>query len=287
VKPFLMLLLLLPLAVPAWGAGEIQTLEKVARAYSIGQPGLQGYRVTVTTDKITQMLDQMTASLPADAPRPPQPEVVKYWSRSADKSIIRAEGENVFPYMQELVQRFSGQFALDLRSFLLPATRSGDRALLLQNAEVKGSENRIGEVRLLSLTIDFGAPVDLQGAFYGDGLDLPQKQIRRLAIDLDLDLEVVKRIEIAPIGGTPITVEVRHLAVKAGQLPEEILITAPDGSVDDRFQTSFDLIDGFWLPVKQVRTLHRGERQERMEVTFSNYRINPEFSEEVRALFAR
>jgi len=284
VRTFAVIALLLLSFVPAWGAGEIQALEKVARAYAIGQPGLQAYRVTVTTDKISQMFAQMTASLPADAPRPPQPEVVKYWSRAADKAVIRAEGENVFPYMQELVQRFSTQFALDLRSFLLPVARSGDRALLLQNAEVQGSENRIGEVRLLSLAIDFGKPVDLQGAFYGEGLDLPQKQIRRLAIDLDLDLEVVKRIEIVPVAGTAITVEVRHLAVKAGQLPEEILITAPDGSVDDRFETGFDLIEGFWLPVRQVRELHRGDRQERFEVAFSDYRINPELPDEVRAL---
>lgn len=284
MKTWIVLMLLALLVTPAWAAGDIQELEKVARAYSIGQPGLQTYRATVVTDKIAQMLDQMTANLPADMPRPPQPEVVKYWSRSADKAVVVAEGENVFPYMQELVKRFSRQYILDLRNFLLPVTRSGDRALLLEKAQVKASENRIGEVRLLSLVINFPQPADLNGAFYGDGLDLPQKQIRRLSIDLDLGLEVVKRMEIVPVKGPSMTVEVRHLTVKAGQLPEQILITAPDGSIDDRFETSFDLVDGYWLPVKQVRVLHHGTHKDRLEVTFTDYQINPELPEAVRAL---
>jgi hypothetical protein len=282
VKKHLMLLAGLTFLLARGASADTQSLEKVARSYAVSQPGLQRYRTSIVTDKITQMLDKMTAGLPADAPRPPQPVVIKYWSRATESSLIRAEGADGFPYMQDIVQRFSGEFTLELRSFLLPAAKAGERARLLGKSRVKRSENQIGEMRIENLVIDFDEPVNLNGAFYGQGLEIPQQQIKQLVVDLDLDQEVVKRFEVTTASGDIRLVEVRHYAIKGGQVPSEILVTSPDGSIDEDFKIRVDLIDGFWLPVRMYHTSRKGDLTEDLYVKFLDYEVNLELPKTVR-----
>ncbi|TYO98993.1 hypothetical protein EDC39_104117 [Geothermobacter ehrlichii] len=267
-------------------AAEVPVLEKVARAYAKRQPALENYVVTVETDRIRQTIEQMTASLPADVPRPPAPVIRKYWKRSSGKSLIRAEGANVFPLMRQMAQRFSRQFALELFDFFLPAGRGGDRARFFDAAEVKVVENDLAGVRLQSVTLQFAEPVDLGGAFYGDGFGLPQKGVRRLVIDVDPEKEVVKRIEITTADDRILTLEARYREVSSGLLPEELMLTSFDGSLDARLETVFKQFDGIWLPVRQTRSIRRGERQDAMTVSFVDYEVNTSFAPEVEKLLA-
>jgi len=282
VRTIALLLAVLLYSASASAAVDLQPLEKVARAYAVGQPGLDTYRVTILTDKISEMLEKMTANLPPDVPRPPQPKISKYWSRVADRSLIRAEGPNVFPYMQEMVKRFSTQFTIEIRLFLLPVTEAARRAELLATAQVKISKNLIGDRQMLGVVIDFPRPTDLNGAFYGEGIGLPQTGVTRLTLDLDPELEIVNRMEIIAENHPLLAVDIRHLEVKAGRLPEQIMVTAPDGSVDDLLETNFDLKDGFWLPVRQARIVRRGGKADVVEVFFRDYDINIDLPEDVR-----
>ena len=274
-------LLLLPASL-VWA--EYQTLEKVARTYAVAQPGLQSYKTTINTDKIGQLLEQMTAKLPADAPRPPVPKVVKYWSRATESSVIRAEGGNVFPYVQEMVKRFSTELAIELRSFLLPVAKAGERAALLEKSHIKRSENLLGETRIETLVIDFTEPADLNGAFYGYGLAIPQQQIKLLVIDLDLGHEIVRRFEVTTAAGELRTVEVRHFDIRGEELLNEIQVTSPDGLVDDRFKVRFDLIEGFWLPVRMYHDSLMGNQRESLYVKFIDYEVNADLPEDVNKL---
>jgi hypothetical protein len=282
VKKIFILLCGLTLLLAGGAAAETQSLEKVARAYAVSQPGLQSYRTTIVSDNISRQMDRIMASLPADAPRPPQPEVVKYWSRATETSLVRAEGATVSPSVQEIVRKFSRDLTLELRSILLPAAKAGERARLLEKSRVKRSVNWIGEVRLETLVIDFAEPVDLNGAFYGPGLERPQRQIKQLVVDLDLDQEIVKRIEVTTAGGDTRLVEVRHYDIKGGLIPSEILVTSPDGSIDENFKIRVDLIDSFWLPVRMYHTLRKGDVIEDLYVKFLDYEVNLELPGAVR-----
>ncbi len=277
-------LLWLP-ALPAVAA-DFSVLEKIARAYAKRQPALENYVVTIETDRIRRTIAQMTASLPADVPRPVVPVIRKYWQRSSGKSLVRAEGANVFPLMQQLAQRFSRQFSLELFDFFLPPGRGGDRARLFEAAEVKVVESDLAGVRLQSVILQFVAPVDLGGAFYGDGFGLPQKGVRRLVIDVDPEKEVVSRIEITTDDERILTLEIRYREVAAGGLPEELLLTSFDGRLEARLETSFEPFDGIWLPVRQIRSLRRGEQRETMTVSFVDYEVNTSFAPEVEKLLA-
>jgi len=285
VKHLLLISLLILFAQPGL-ADDLQSVEMVARAYAKKQPALENYQVTIETDKIGEMLERMTANLPADAPRPEPPVIRKYWQRNTGKSLFRAEGPNVFPYMQEMVRRFSGDFALELYSFLLPSGRSADRAALAGKAEVVVADNDLAGVKLQTTTLKFRAPVDLNGAFFTDGMGLPQKQVSRLVIDVNPKQEVVTRLEATLSDGQVLTLEVRYREVSAGQLPEEFLLTSLDGSVDIRFATRFELVDGIWLPESQERVVRHGDKQEVIMVSFVDYQVNVEFNEDIRKLLA-
>lgn len=285
MKHLFLVLSLLLLSAPVQ-ADDLQPIEKIARAYAKKQPALENYQVTVETEKVEEMLEKMTANIPADAPRPPSPLIRKYWQRSTGKSLIRAEGPNIFPYMQEMVKRFSGDFALELYDFLLPVGRSADRAGLVVDATVKTAVNDLAGAKLQTTSIQFPAAVDLAGAFYGEGLSLPQAGVIRLVFDVDPELEVVKRVEVTLAAGGVLSLEIRYRAVTAGLLPENILVTSLDGRIDNRYETKFSLYDGVWLPRKQKRFVREGDKTDMLKVTFVDYEINAKFPKDVRKLLA-
>lgn len=270
----LLLLLALCLPEPSPAAFDPALLEEVSRSYARLQPGLDTYQVDLETAQIEVMLSRMTANMPPEMPRPKVPTLRKYWVRQPGAMLIRAEGQNVFPYMQQMVERFSREFALELRSLFLPVQEAENRRLLLRKAEVRTFEAQLGETRTLSVEIDFAAPTDLGQAFYAEGLELPRQGVTRLTLDLDPDLDILRRMEISAVDSPRFSVEIRHRDIPPGQLPGEILITTPDGRIDERFLTTFDTIDGFRLPVEQVHSIERPGRHETISVRFRNYRIN-------------
>ncbi len=279
----IVLFLAIGLALPlmAQGANGVSALETVARHYAATQPELRTYEVTLQTSKLAQVLENMTASMPPDLPRPSVPQLRKYVSRAQGGTVVRAEGQKVFPYMQEMVARFSNELAIELRTLFLPMAAVEARQTLLENARVKSSETRLGESRTLTVEVGFPAPTELNGAFYQVGLNLPQSDIKGLAFDLDPDLNLLKRLEITTASGQMQTVELRHRLVEGGYQPREIRITTPDGSIDDHVSVTFGKVQGYWLPLTQVRTIRRPGRAETITVTFSDYRLNVPLPEQV------
>ncbi len=266
-------------------ATPVPALDKVARSYAKRQPALERYAVTVQTDRIRQTLAQMTAQLPADVERPPQPVVRKYWLRSSGKSLVRAEGPNVFPLMQQMAQRFARDLSLELFDFFLPVGKGGERDRLLDQARVAVVESDLAGVHVQTVTLNFAEPANLNGAFYGRGLGLPQTGIVKLVIDLDPRRELVTRMEISTREQI-YTLEARYREVSSGWLPTEVLLTSFDGSTDVRLETEFDQVDGIWLPVRQKRSVRRGDKSDNLEVVFADYQVNKPFSPEVEKLLA-
>lgn len=275
----LLLAVFLPATAPA--AFDPALLEKVSRAYSGVHAGLNTYEVDLETDRVAAILSLKPEETPAAAPRPQAPKLRKYWSRHLGAALIRVEGQNVDSAVQKAVERFSGEMPRDLGALFLPMKQLERRRRLLQNAEVKTFEAQLGDSRTLSVEIDFAAPTDLGQAFYAEGLDLPRQGVTRLTLDLDPDLELLRHLEITVADGPRFSVELRHRQLPNGRLPGEILITTPDGKIDDRFQTTFGAVDGFQLPVEQVRTIHRPGRQETIAVRFRNYRLNTPLSADI------
>ncbi len=280
---YLGILLAIFLALPAAVAAESGSLalETVSRTYAATQPGLKTYQVTVQTSKFAQMIEQMTANMPANLPRPTQPLLRKYVSRETGASIIRAEGQNVFPYMQEMVGRISNELAIELRTQFLPQQAAERRRKAIAQARVVSSETRLDNSRTLTVEIHFDPPGDLDGAFYGAGLDLPQQGVKELVFDLDPDANILKRLEITLADGQLQVVELRHRLVEGGYLPREIRITTPDGKIDDHVTTTFAEVKGFWLPRQQIRTILRPGRTETITVNFTDYRLNTPLPPEV------
>ncbi len=259
---------------PAIAAVDPSSLERVSRTYADSQPELKTYQVTLETDKTADMIARMTSNMPPDLPRPSAPTLRKYASRASDLALVRAEGPEVFPYMQELVERVSRELIVELRTLFLPPRGAARRQELLKQARVRTSESRLGDTRTQTIEIRFKTPVDLQGAFYEQGLELPQSDVKALTFDLDPDLNILKNLEIATSPGLPLLVELRHLPIDGGYLPREIRITTPNGQIDDHFVTTFQEIGGFWLPEQQTRTIRRAEHTETITVTFVKYKIN-------------
>lgn len=260
----------LPAAL-AWA--ETRTLEQVARAYAVAQPGLQSYRVTLDIDRLNQVLEQWNTSQSSAASGEP-PTVFKFWSRTLEQSLVQVAGPSIPPLAQQWIEHYTAVLTIDLRSFLLPVDKAGERTRLLENSRIVRSEHRLGETRIESLAIEFPTPTDLNGAFYGTGLEIPQRQIRRLVFEFDLIQETVRHIEVMTSAAELRTVELRHYDIREGQLLNEVVVTSPDGTVDDRFKLRFDLVGGFWLPVRlNYSSLTSGEIQ-RLYVKFLDYEVN-------------
>lgn len=259
---------------PAFSA-DIEILEEVSRAAAARQPGLNNYQALLETDKVATMMAKMTANMPPDAPRPQPPILRKYWTREHGRVVVNAEGNTAFPYMQEMVKRFSREFAFELNTFFLPAQAAASRKVLSAPARARQSENLLGEERSLVFELTFAAPTSLQRAFYADGLGLPQVGVTALTWEIDPVRKQLRRMEVV----TPerrYSAELRYETAVMETLLTEVHVTTQDGRVDERFVNFFEQVEGFQLPVRQVRTANRDGQQEVFNVSFSNYRINKE-----------
>ncbi len=270
----LVLLLLLALPLPARAGFDPALLEQIGSNYRSSQPGLETYAVTVSTPKVGEMIAQMTTNLPADVPRPETPLLTKYWSRAVMASIVLAEGKNLLPTMREMVERFSREFAVDLPLSLFPPSRATDRAAWLKQGTVEVTETRLDGHRRLGVRLSFAQPVNLDGAFFGRALPVPQQNLTELNFDLDPDLELLYQVDFVSAANQHISMEIRHQELSGKMLPTELRVTSPDGRIDDHLLTEMGRIQSFWLPVRQLRSSIRPERKETVTVTFSGYRLN-------------
>ncbi|MDF1580004.1 MAG: hypothetical protein P1P74_04400 [Desulfuromonadales bacterium] len=262
------------LLTPLFAFADPTLLEKVAHTYAIGQKGLDNYQATVTTDQVGIMITRMTTNMPADAPRPQVPELRKFWSRASGRTVILPTAKTVFPTMSEMIRYFSREFAIDPGTLVLSARGASKRAALLQKAEIKTFETRIGSDRTISITALFRDAVDVGNAFYTEGLPLPRTNISELVFDIDPDRNILRRMEIVATGTSRLIFQLRHLEIAGNLLPTEVHLTTADGGIDTRLTTEFVNVGGFLVPGKQVRNVRTPDRNEHMEVTFSNYIIN-------------
>ena len=270
----LLLLLLLLIPLPAWAGFDPALLEQIGSNYRGAQPGLESYAVTVSTPKVGEMIAQMTTNLPADVPRPETPQLTKYWSRAVMASVVMAEGKNLLPTMREMVERFSREFAVDLPLTLFPPNRAAQRAAWFQQGTAEVTETRLDGHRRLVVRLSFAQPVDLDGAFFGRALPVPQRNLTELSFDLDPDLGLLHQVDFVTAANQHISMEIRHQEFSGKQLPTELRVTSPDGRIDDHLQTKLGKVGGFWVPVQQLRISVRPDRKETVTVVFSGYRIN-------------
>ncbi len=265
-------LLAITLLLPTACRAETGLIEAVSKQYSESHPGLASYRVKLKTNKIDEMLGRMTSSMPPDVPRPEVPNLIKFWDREAG-TVVRPATTSPFPYMQQMIDRFSQRFAIDLGTLFLPASRAGEREQLLRKATVKSSKSEIADRSVHHVEISFSEATDIAGAFYGIGLDLPQRKITRLELDIDPQKRTLVNLEIASEESAPLTVAIRHFEAGGHSLPSVIAITSPDGSTDEKFTTTFREIKGYHLPVKQERSIRRPGLEEYLLVEFFDYEL--------------
>ena len=266
------LILILPFTIPATVSASPDLIEGVSTHYAQLHPGLESYRVKLKTNKINEMLDRMTSSMPNDMPRPDAPELMKFWDRKGG-TVVRSVNVTAFPYMNQMINRFSQRFAIDLGALFMPAAKADERADLLSAAVVKSTEAEIADKKINHIEIRFKQPTDLSAAFYGTSLDLPQRKINKLTLDIDPVKMILIHMEIEAEEEKPLIVEIRHLDITGNSMPREIIITSPDGSIDERIVTTFKKIDGYHLPVKQERKIRRPGVDEILLVDFSNYEL--------------
>ncbi len=266
---FMLTILLLLLPVSAFTQPSL--IEDVSRTYAAAQPKLESYQVELKTDKIKEMIARMTASMPTDMPRPGEPKLVKYWHRDMG-STVRAQG-SVMPNMQQMVNRFSQHFAVDLDRFFFPTDQINRRSVLIKQAEVKSADTQIGSETLHNIELRFKQPAKVAGAFYGNGLDLPQAGITRLEFEIDPKKMLLRQMIIESTGKPQLTVVIRHAAFNGEEFPVDLRITSPDGEIDEHFVTTMGEIADFYLPVKQVRNTRRQGVDEEMQIEFLNYKI--------------
>jgi len=272
----LLCLLIFALLLPAGALAseEIALLEELSVTPLVQQPGLRTYRVEVMTETISEMLGAMTANIPENMPRPKTPKIVKYWSADPSGSVFIAEGSETFPYMQEMVDRFSSELAVNINSFFLPPSKAQARAKRLEGTRLSKSSMELGESLIQSVSIEFPSPASLDGAFYGEGLELPQDGIVKLRFDIARDPLRIIRMDIFLADGQPRMLEMRFTRREDDLLPEEIRISNPAGSIDDRFYMRFASVSGFMLPTEQRRVLNRSGAKEEMLVEFRDYAVN-------------
>jgi len=270
----LVLLLLFALPMPARAGFDPALLEQIGSNYRSSQPGLESYAVTVNTPKVGEMIAQMTSSLPADVPRPETPLLTKYWSRAVMASVVLAEGKNLQPTMREMVERFSREFAVDLPLTLLPPSRVADRAAWFRQGTVEVTETRLDGHRRLDVRLSFAQPANLDGAFFGRALPVPQQNLTELNFDLDPDLGLLYQVDFVSAANQHISMEIRHQEFSGKMLPTELRVTSPDGRIDDHLLTEMGQVQNFWLPLRQLRSSVRPDRKETVTVTFSGYRLN-------------
>jgi hypothetical protein len=284
----LLLLTAISLIVPASGLAEnrLAPLEAVAQAAGALQPGLENYRATVQTDRIAAMIQAMTASMPAEMPRPEVPVVVKYWRRGAPRSVIVATGAQASPFMQQMVQRISANLTIEPEELVLPPDQWAERQRLAELATVKSTETALADDVLQQVEIHFTAATDIGSSFYGSGLRLPQNGIAKLQVDIDAKTRTVRELTVQTATGEQYVAEFRYRAAPGGMVIERVRVTSPDGKIDDRLDVTFAEVSGYLLPEKTERSLNRPGLQDHLSVTFSDYRLNQPFPADIEAQFA-
>ncbi len=286
MRHFLIVLTCLSLSSQLLAAkSPLETLETVTLRKDSLQPGLERYRTLVETSKISETIDRKSASMTAEASRPAPPIIEKYWMRDVPRSLIVAEQSQTAPYIAQLINRFSKDLAIEFDNVLLPTNKASQRQKLANAANVKLTEVLIADTPLQRVEFIFDHPADLAEAFYTTGLRLPQKQIIKLAFDIDKNTLTINEMTIQTVDGLILTVEIRYLDVAGGFLPQRIQITSPDGHVDDLTEVTFKEISGFHLPSRMVHTFRSPSSHDDLIVTFTDYRINQLFPEDIRTQF--
>ncbi len=270
------LILLLVLLIPAPGgwAADADPLQQSSLAMNDQQPELQTYRTVVETDQVATMLARMTANMPPGMARPQVPTLVKYWAREHNAFLVRAEGAQVFPYMQEMIGRFSAEFAVDLYGMFLPPQRAGERQALLGQAAVVLRDEAGSDGVLQAVEVRFAGPVDLGGAFYRGGLGLPQQGIARLVLALDPSRHLLRRLDVTPARGPAYSVALTYESHGDLHLPARLHLHGDRGRLETRVVTSFARSGGFWVPVQQQQFVRQGEQVDERLVSFLDYQIN-------------
>ncbi len=269
-----LLLLTLLFTLPAGAlASPAELLVAAAKAMNDQQPRLQTYRAAVETDQVAAMLARMTANMPANLPRPEVPQLFKYWDRQRQAMLVQAEGGQIFPYMQEMIRRFSSNFALELHGFFLPTARSAERTTLLAVARVQQRQTSGAGGGLTELELAFDPPADLQGAFFRDGLGLPQRDVSRLLLAFDGG-QRLRRLDLTTAEGGGWTLSLGYQSAGTLQLPANLQLMGAAGTRETRVETRFAEQDGFWLPVEQRQSLRDGDKHEQRLVQFHDYQVN-------------
>jgi hypothetical protein len=268
-------------ALAAHAEDRLAALEAAAHATASLQPGLESYQATVVTDRIAAMIQSSTASMPADMPRPEVPTVVKYWRRGTPRSAIVASGAQASPFMQQMVQRISANLAIEPDELVLPPDKGAERRRLAEQATVKNTETAVADNVTQRVELLFAIPADIGDAFYGNGLRLPQNGISKLQFDIDARTRTVRELVVQTAAGDQLLAEFRYRPVRAGLFVERVRVTSPDGKVDDRLEVTFTEVAGYLLPEKILRVLNRPGLQDRLEVAFTDYRLNQQFPAEV------
>lgn len=276
-------LLLMPLGAQA---DPTQLLEQAAKKMNDQQPGLQNYRAAVETAQVEIMLSRMTANMPANLTRPQVPQLFKYWDRQQQASLVRAEGSEVFPYMQEMIGRFSSTFSVELHDAFLPLARFAERSTLLGQAELQQYQVASDAGVLNELELRFAMPTDLGGAFYRDLLGLPQQGISRLLLAFD-DQQLLRRLDITRDAGPTWSLSLGFEPQKGMHLPVHLHLRGDRGQQEIRVETRFAEQQGFWLPVEQRQSLRRGEEREERLVQFRDYQVNTTLPPEVLRLLQK
>ncbi|MHB1397131.1 MAG: hypothetical protein ACYCYJ_00310 [Trichloromonadaceae bacterium] len=279
MKPLLLMatLLLLPLTAMADAPA---LLEQASRTMNDQQPALLNYRTRVETDQVETMLARMTANMPANQPRPQVPQLFKYWDRQRQASLVRAEGGEVFPYMQEMIGRFSSTFAVELFDAFLPLGREADRAALLGQASLHQYRSQSAAGPLTELELRFAAPTDLGDAFYRNRLGLAQQRVVRLLLAID-DQQLLRRLDITQESGPSWSLSLDFKPHGALHLPTGLHLRADQGQRELQVETRFAEQGGFWLPVAQQQSLRQGDKNEQRQVQFGDYQINTTLPEVV------
>lgn len=279
MKPLLLIATLLLLPFSAW-ADASALLEHASRAMNDQQPDLLNYRATVETDQVETMLARMTANMPANQPRPQVPELFKYWDRQRQASLVRAEGSEVFPYMQEMIGRFSSNFSVELFDAFLPLGRDAERAALLGQANLQQYRVESAAGPLTEVELRFAEPTNLGGAFYRDRLGLSQQRVMRLLLAID-DKQLLRRLDITQESGPSWSLSLDYEPHGGLQLPTNLHLRGDQGQREMRVKTRFAEQGGFWLPIEQQQSLRQGEQSEERRVRFSDYQINGTLPEAV------
>jgi hypothetical protein len=257
-------------------------LESVVTANARVQPGLQHYVATVETSRVAEIMTHMTSGMPVDVTPPPTPVITKFWQRDG-KSLIFAQQSQLNASVDKMIKQLLADLAVELNEMMLPAARAEQRRELVQDADIKLSEVALADNLINRLEITFAKPTDLDEAFYGSGMLLPQKQVVSLGFDIDNKTNTVSELLITTADGLRLSLEIRYIAVAGGQTPERFQITSPDGIIDERFEVKFTEVDSYLLPASMLRIIRRPDQQDDLEVLFKNYQVNQPIPEDIQS----